>query len=185
MVHSGDVAPCTDSLILILERVDENAGLETFIYIFNFNYSFPDLRWIDTNFANLAITSLSPFVIMNINFCSSEVNESKCLLLCIKAFYNSFLSLEYKGHFTTKWSSVSMSSIHIKHFLSCLGNFGLKCLPVSIRRLWFDSLRRVKAILCLTFLIEYMYFSKEALCLNLQYEIAFGLSIILTFQYLS
>ena len=30
---------------------------------------------LNTNFANLAITSLSSFVIMNINFCSSEVNE--------------------------------------------------------------------------------------------------------------
>ena len=31
-----------------------------------------------------------------------------------------------------KWFSSSTSFLHIKHFLSCRSNFGLKCLPFSI-----------------------------------------------------
>ena len=67
-------------------------------YTFSILITFPlSCIELNMNFANLAITALPSFVMMNINFCSPEVNDSKCSLLFVNALYNTSLSLAYKS----------------------------------------------------------------------------------------
>ena len=129
----------------------------TFSILITFSLSCIELK---VNFASFDNTSLSSFVIIKKNLSSSELRLSKCLLLFANDLYKAFLSHEYSGHLITKWNSFSILSLHMKHFLSFRSIFGLKCLPYSINRSWFDTLKRVKAILCFLFFTFVRYFSR-------------------------
>ena len=74
--------------------------------------------------------------------------------------------LSYSEHWIKKCCSLSTWSGQCGQNLCSLGVIGMLCLPVSILRMWSDSLNFERVTLCFLFLIVSRYFSHLTSLLN-------------------
>ena len=115
--------------------------------------------------------------VMIYSICSYIVYTGNLGLSLMTVLYNSSLILPYIAHCNRKCASVSTTFEQKEQNLISLGI--LRCRPISIIRLWLESLNLVTCFLISGFLISDRYFSGPILFLKIPYVLSLLLSFLI------